>query len=154
MATEPGYGTSGYASSTISHGWQGPTASRFDSATSASTWSERKSAIVTTALLENALAASDALPRSHAVALEHAQIDESPSALGGHGGLALGDDVPARDEHRAGAHRRHHGRRRQVHRERRAEGAAGDHQARPEDQDGGGGQADREPPPGACWGRR
>ncbi len=35
-------------------------ASRFDSATSASTWRERRSAIVTTALLEKALPASGA----------------------------------------------------------------------------------------------
>ena len=60
LATTPGYRTSGYASSTISHGWSGPMASRLDSATSASTWSERRSATVTTALLENALAASGA----------------------------------------------------------------------------------------------
>src|SRR5205814_478449 len=60
LARTPGYRTSGYASSTISHAWSGPIASRFDSATSASTWSERRSATVTTALLEKALAASGA----------------------------------------------------------------------------------------------
>src|SRR5439155_40249 len=125
-------------------------ASRFDSATSASTWSEPRSAIVTTALLEKALAASGATTSpTSPVAYPHTEVDEPARALRGDGGLPLCNDVPARDEDGARTHRRHHGRGRQAHGERRTEGAPGNHEDRTDDQDGSRGQADQEPAPGA-----
>ena len=99
------------------------------------------------------LDAGDHLPRPHPVPLDDAQVNQPPGALRRHGGLALGHDVAAGDEHGPGARRREGGPG-EPHRQCGGEHAGRAEQDRPQEDGNGGGEADGQPAPMAQGGGR